>query len=41
VNHVTVHGKLQLEARDETGRIVEEGRQFFMLEVERLRRYSG
>jgi hypothetical protein len=26
MNLVTVHGKLELEARDETARIVEEGR---------------
>jgi hypothetical protein len=41
MNLVTVQEKLQLEARDETVRIVEEGRQFFMLEVERLRRDFG
>jgi hypothetical protein len=32
-----VHGKLGLEAKDETARMVEEGKQFFMLEVEKLR----
>jgi hypothetical protein len=31
-----VDGKLELEAWEKTGRIVEEGRQFFMLKVERL-----
>jgi hypothetical protein len=30
------HGKLEWEARDKTGRIVEEGRQFFRLEEVRL-----
>ncbi len=37
---MTVHGKLELEARDETAGIVEEGRQFFMLEVERRSKHS-
>jgi hypothetical protein len=41
MNLVTVQKKLQLEAREKTVRSVEEGRQFFMLEVERLRRYFG
>ncbi len=40
VNLETVQEMLQLEARDETGRIVEEGRQFFRLEGERRRRHS-
>ncbi len=40
VDLVTVHGKLGLEARDETAQSVEEGRQFFMLEVERLSGHS-
>jgi hypothetical protein len=34
VNLVTAHGKLELEARRETKRIVEEDRQLFRLEVE-------
>jgi hypothetical protein len=37
MNLVTVHGKLGLEAKDETAGMVEESKQFFMLEVERLR----
>ncbi len=33
-------GKLELEAWGKTGRIVEEGREFFMLEVERMSGHS-
>jgi hypothetical protein len=36
-----VHSKLELEAWVKMGRIVEEGKQFFMLKVERLSGHSA